>query len=115
MRKGYRLANIDGGYQQWLLSPIGEKIALGTDKKIALGRDKGDRTFVIHSSELNIRFTNRDYATMREAYERAAELHYQANTSRPERFRNWIAEWSPLWGWLFGAVATIAAIWGWIA
>ena len=106
MRDGYTLVDANKGYQQWLLSPIGEKIALGTDD--------GDGKFFVHSGQLKIRLTDKDHATMREAYVHAAERHYQVSTTRSERFRNWITKWSPVWVWIYGAAATIAAFWGWI-
>ena len=106
MRNGYRLVDTQKAYRQRLLSPVGEKIALGTQKT--------NLTFVINSSLFELRLTEKDFSTMQAAYEHIAELHYQANTTRPERIRNWIAEWNPVWGWLFGAAATVAAIWGWI-
>ena len=119
MRNDYRLAQ-RSKYEWHLVCPFGQPIA--HIQKYALGifvtpliEDIGDRqNFRIKSDNRQKAATYEQHPDMEAACKPYIEAHYQGSTKRKEKFRNWIAEWSPLWGWLFGAVATIAAIWGWI-
>ena len=122
MRNGYRLDQQANGHW-YLLSPFKEPIAeiehqgysinirpkvenIGQNKDIPIENIELDKDGSILEMS--------GFPLIEPACNPYVEAHYKLTTTRPERIKNWIAEWNPVWGWLFGAVATVAALWGWI-
>ena len=121
MRDGYRLAR-QNKYEWHLLCPFGQPIA--HIQKYALGifvtpliEGIGDRqNFRIESDNRQKAATYEQHPDMEAACRPFVEGHYKINTTRQVRLGNKLTELSgnPFWPWLFGLIATIAAIWGWI-
>ena len=96
-----------------LCSPVGERIVLvvklygGSFHVIpligGLGGTKGQAL--------------RGYETVQDACADLSERHYNLTTPRLERMAEQLNRvfGNPIWGWLFGAIMTAVAIWGWIA
>lgn len=119
MRPGYRLDQLDK-YHWHVVCPFGQPIALVekyavgisvTPKISGIGNQK---TIRLESDNQREASSYEQHPDMEAACRPFVEAHYKLNTTRPQRFRNWISEWNLRWSWLYGLIATIAAIWGWL-
>ena len=123
MRDGYRLELTDNVHLYNLVTPFGEPIveierhAYGFEIRPIV--DGIGHTQDIHMENIDMTvdgtiIETSGYPPMENACTLYVEAHYKANTTCSEKFRNWIAAWSSIWAWLYGLIATIAAVWGWI-
>ena len=123
MRDGYKLEPTDNVNLDNLVSPFGERIAVierhvcGIEIRPSLEGIGQIQDIPIENIELDKDGSILEmsaYPIIETACSPYVEAHYKIRTKHRERFRNWIAKWNPVWGWLFGLIATVFAIWGWI-
>lgn len=105
----YKLVD-SGKPSQWhVVSPHGERLAVvvKTNSGIAV---------LILNTKLPRKLNGGKYETLEDARRAVAAADYKLNTSSPQRVfkRITLAVGNPIWGWLYGFIATIAAIWGWL-
>ena len=110
MRRDYKIVESANVAQKYLASPIGERIAI-IQRFYGGGFDVSPVTPGLTGS-----YSQHHYETIQEACAIIAEAHYRLTTTWLQRFSNNVTQnfGSPVWAWVYGLVATIAAIWGWI-
>ena len=118
MRDGYRLDQLANGHWQ-LLSPFDEPIAEIEQKAYSIeirpnaekfGQNKDIPIENIEIDKDGSILEMSGFPLIEPACNPYVEAHYKITTTCPKRFRNWLEEWNPVWGWLFGAVGFIVAI-----
>jgi len=124
MRDGYRLEPIENVHLYNLVTPFGEPIA--EIERHAYGfeirpivKGIGDVQDIFMDIERNDDGSVEvapGYPQMQNACNPYIEAHYRLVTiwhrRWGEKFKGFAG--NPLWPWLFGLIATIVAIWGWI-
>ncbi|WP_428097168.1 hypothetical protein [Candidatus Rariloculus sp.] len=105
----YKLVNSLGRNQQHVVSPHGEKIAVVVKTYSGI-------TAASLNPKLPKKLTHSKYETAEDVRRAFAKAHLKMGF--PSKQRAWArinsSARNPIWYWLFGLVATIAIIWGWI-
>ena len=124
MRDGYRLEPTDNVNLHNLVSPFGERIA--EIEYHAYGIEIRPKSEVVGTAqdvfmeiELNddesVNITS-GYPLIESACQPYIRAHYKQITRWYERLGESFTGFfgNPFWGWLFGLIATVLAIWGWL-
>ncbi|MCZ0955277.1 MAG: hypothetical protein OXQ89_17865 [Rhodospirillaceae bacterium] len=125
MRDGYRLEPTENVHRYMLVTPFGEPIAeierhaYGFEIQPIVEGIGYTQDFQLQNIGMTIDgaiMETSGYPLMENACNPYVEAHYKLVTGWHRRWGEKFTGFTgnPLWPWLFGLIATIVAIWGWL-